>query len=92
MIRRAVELLRDARTLLDNAGAPRATAATRRAMKSAEGAVRHAERLAFNGAPPSKDEREGWAWACGECCAHRRQDDCPEYRKARRAVAAGGAS
>lgn len=38
----AVAALRDARDILKNAGAPRAAAAVRKALKSAEGAYRHA--------------------------------------------------
>lgn len=43
-IERGVTLLREARDLFRSAGAPRATAKTRLALTSAEGALRHASR------------------------------------------------
>lgn len=45
-IRRAHEILREARDLLKGAGAARAAAATRQALASAGGALRHAEHRA----------------------------------------------
>mgnify|MGYP001591998732 CR=1 FL=1 len=43
----AIHHLRQARRLLVEGGAPRAAAKVRRAMKSTEGALRHADRLWF---------------------------------------------
>jgi hypothetical protein len=44
-VRRALLLLREARDLLTHAGARKASRAVSRAIKSAEGAERHAERI-----------------------------------------------
>jgi hypothetical protein len=46
-IGRAIRTLRDARQKLRGAGANRAAAAVARALKSAEGALRHADRIQF---------------------------------------------
>ena len=45
-IERGIELLESARDLFKTAGAPKATAKVRRALKSAGGALRHARRMA----------------------------------------------
>jgi hypothetical protein len=50
-ITRSVALLREARSLLVEADAGLAAAKVRRAIKSAEGAQRHAERIAGRAAP-----------------------------------------
>ena len=52
-VRRAVALLREARGLLVEAGAGLAAAKVRRALKSAEGAERHVERIEGRAAAPS---------------------------------------
>lgn len=56
-IRRAHELLREARDLLTGAGAARAAAATRTAVASAGGALRHAEHRRDRTAAAMTEER-----------------------------------
>jgi hypothetical protein len=46
-IERALEKLRQARDMLKANGAPRAADKVRRAMKSTEGAIRHADHMAW---------------------------------------------